>query len=268
MKSRYRELGLSEEMISKSNTIIVKMLSGGNHLPRETLIDALNANEIATNKNRASHLLVRAELDGLICSGTIQNGKQTYALLEERVPNSAALRKDEALVKLADRYFASHGPATLQDFTWWSGLSMSDARQAFEMVKAGFISETIDSQIYLFSNDVEFAKEDKKIAHLLPSYDEFLISYKDRSAALSAENFIKTVSNNGIFHPIIVVNGQVIGTWKRTVTKDHVIVETNFFSKPDPIIMRSVEEACIKYGLYLEKKNSSIISLNPPVQSS
>jgi len=229
-------------------------LRGGKHLTREELIAELEKAQIATNDNRASHLLLRAELDGIVCSGATKGKKQTYALLEERVPKTQPLTKEEALVNLARKYFTSHCPATIQDFVWWSGLSVSDTKYALEMVKLDFISETIDSQTYWFSNSLSIPKSDQEFVYLLPAFDEFIISYKDRSASLPFENHNRTVSNNGIFRPVIVVNGQVIGIWKRTTKKDKVIVETELFKQPDKTIKGLIEKASIQFGYFLEKQ--------------
>lgn len=254
LKSRHKELGLSETIIMKSNSVIEKALSGGKHLTREALRAELGKVEIATDDNRLSHLLLRAELDGLVCSGVIKAGKQTYTLLAERVPKTKPLTKEEALANLAKKYFTSHGPATLQDFVWWSGLPVSEARHALEMVKLDFVSETIASQTYWLTNFFSFSMTDKELVYLLPAFDEFIISYKDRSASLPFENHTKTVSNNGIFRPVIVVNGQVTGIWKRTIRKDKVIVETEMFKQPGKTTMDLIEQAAIQFGHFLEKK--------------
>lgn len=254
LKSRHRELGLSEAIIKKSNTIIEKALRGGQHLTREALLAEFGKAKIALDNNRASHLLVRAELDGIVCSGAPQGAKPTYALLEERVPQAKSLAKEEALATLAQKYFTSRCPATLQDFAWWSGLSMGDARCALEMIKSDFVSENIDSQTYWFPNSFAVSKTKKESVHLLPAFDELLISYTDRRASLPFENHSRAVSDNGIFHPIIVVNGQVTGLWKRTVKKDTVIIETELFKPPAQTTRRSIEKAAEHFGQFLGKK--------------
>ena len=254
IKSRHKELGLSEAIITKSNTVMEKALKNRKQLTRDELIAELGKESIATNDNRASHLFLRAELDGVICSGAVKGKKQTYALLEERVPKTKPLSREKALASLARRYFASHCPATLQDFVWWSGLSVSDAKQALEMVKSDFISESIDSRIYWFINLTSSPESVKEDIHLLPAFDEFIISYKDRSASLPFENHRKTVSNNGIFRPVIIVDGQVEGVWKRTIKKDKVIVEAEFFKQPNKATIIQIEKAAIQYGYFLEKE--------------
>jgi hypothetical protein len=194
---------------------------------------------------------MQAELDGIICSGA---GKQTYALLEERVPKPKPLAKEEALGKLAHRYFTSHGPATLPDFVWWSGLAVGDAKHALAMVHTEFISETIYSQTYWFSPSISIPTSDSAAVCLLPAFDEFIISYKNKNAALPFEHHRKAVSNNGIFWPIIVVNGQVTGTWKRTLKKEKVVIETEFFAPPNKTTRSKIKAATHSFAQFLGKE--------------
>jgi hypothetical protein len=254
LKTRHIQLELTEAILVKSNTVIEKALSGGEHLTREAIVAELQKAGIATDKNRASHLLYWAELCGISCSGATKGGKTTHALLAERVPKTNPLTREEALAKLAQRYFSSHCPATLQDFVWWSGLTIGEARQALEMVKAAFISETVDSQTYWLTPDFSLPKSAEESVYLLPAFDEFIISYKDRRASLPLEDHKKSISDNGIFWPIMVVNGQVVGNWKRTIKKDKVIVETEIFKQPNKATRSSIEKAAMLFGHFLERK--------------
>ena len=252
--TRHKYLGFTDSICSTSNRIIEKALRDGKYLPREELIAELKKAKIATDDNRASHLFLLAELDGIVCSGATKEGKYTYALLEERVPKTKSLTREEALATLAKKYITSHGPATLHDFVWWSGLSVKDAKHALEMVKSDFISDTFDSQTYWFADSFSIPKPKTEGVYLLPAYDEFIISYKDRRASLPSENHNKTVSSNGIFRPVIVVNGQVTGLWKRAISKDKVVVETETFKPPNKTINTLIEKAAIQYGNFLEMK--------------
>lgn len=258
LKSRQQGLGLSETVLAKSNTVLRQALGTGKHLTRQELVNELEKNQIVTDENRASHLLMCAELEGLICSGANQGKHPTYALLEERVAPTQALNRETALAKLARQYFVSHGPATLSDFIWWSGLSTREARQALEMVKADFVSETIGAERYWFPNATIHPEPTEKMVQFLPAFDEFIISYTDRSAVLPAENQAKAISSNGIFRPVIVVNGQVAGLWKRTLKKAKVIVEAEFFKRPDSTLLGPIEKAAERYGHFLEKETELI----------
>lgn len=254
MKSRDRQLELSEAIYKKSNRILEKALLGRKCLTREEIKTKFEKNKIDTDNNRLWHILINAELDKIICSGPIKKNKQTYALLDERVSNKRNFTRDEALAELATRYFTSHCPATIKDFSWWSGLSVKDANNSLEMVKSNFISETINSKIYWFTNSISKAKNVEDTVHLLPAYDEFLISYKDRSAALPQRLNNKAVSSNGIFYPTLLLNGQIIGLWKRTTTKDKVVISINPFKQNNKKTNVFISEAADRFHHFLGKQ--------------
>ncbi len=256
---RHQQLGLTEDVIQKSNAIIGKALMGGKHLSRRELVAELNQAHIGTDNNRASHIFLRAELDGLICSGAEQEGKPTYAILEERVPKTKPLSKDEALARLAKLYFSSRCPATLKDFTWWSGLTAKDASQALIVVNKDLIAEKVDSQTYWRPNDFSFPGKEEKTVFLLPPYDEFFISYANREASLPGENQINTISGNGIFRPVIVADGQVVGLWSRTIKRDRVLVESMLLTQIDEITKSLIEKAAMQLGHFLGKQPELII---------
>lgn len=255
-KARDRDLELTETIYLRSNSIIEKALSEHGALTREKLVAELNKAGIATDQNRAAHLLMRAELEKIICSGPIEKSKPTYALFAERVPKPKKLVKEAAQAELARRYFTSRSPATLQDFTWWSGLSAKDASQALELVKPKFIPEVIDDRTYWLVPDFERHAPDRPTVHLLPTYDEFILSYYNRSASIPAEleKHMKEISDRGVFWPIILFDGQVIGIWKRIHKKDTVIVEVELFSSPESSVLELIEKAAAKFADFLGLK--------------
>lgn len=254
MKSRHRVLGLTESLLERSSETIARALEG-KQLNREELISELEKAGIpTTGDNRASHMLQVAELTGIICSGATNGNKETYALLCERVPKTTSLSREAALAALAKKYFNSHCPATLNDFVWWSGLSVREAKQAMDLVKTDFVTETIGSQDYLFPSSYEVPEAGGEGVWLLPAFDEFLISYKDRSATLPFKDFTKTVYINGVFRPIVVVNGKVKGIWKRTIKKDRVVVETELFRKAGRTTLGKIEKAAAEYGRFLGRE--------------
>lgn len=253
-KGRYRELELTAPILLKSYSILEKALSGGKHLIREELVSEFKKAKILTNDNRAAHLLMNAELEGLICSGAAEGKKQTYALLEERVPKPTSMDREEALAQLTIRYFTSHCPATLEDFAWWSGLTLTDARRGMELVRSRFISEKSGSQDYWLTGSYPHATNKKNSVFLLPAFDEFTISYKDRSASLLLNDHKKAISTNGLFRPLIVVNGKVTGLWKPVIRKDKVIIETDFFKPHNKSLKFKLEKAAEGYGNFLGKK--------------
>ena len=155
------------------------------------------------------------------------------------------------MARLASKYFQSHSPATLEDFRWWSGLGIKDARKAISFIHANLITEKINSTEFYASNNQVAGLNDSHV-HLLPAYDEFIVSYTDRSASITTEHHKKAISSNGLFRPVVVINGEVNGIWKRTIKNRLVEIEINLFQPQNKRIKSQIEEAAEKYGSFLQ----------------
>ena len=164
----YRQLELDTNVLDRSHTIIEQSLRGGIQLTRPELGAALAKAGIVAETLRLTYIVMHAELDGVICSGALRGKQQTYALVADRVPNAKRMPRDEALAELTHRYFTGHGPITLKDYVWWSGLSASDARSGLEMNKHRLSSETVEGQTYWFGASMPPAKPMPMMAHLIP----------------------------------------------------------------------------------------------------
>jgi hypothetical protein len=175
----------------------------------------------------------------------MQDKQQTFVLLDEWVPDSRDLSREESLVELAKRYFASHGPAAVHDFAWWAGLTVTEARSGLEAARPELISEKIDGKEYWVTDDApDHRAHDGSRVHLLPAFDEYLIGYKDRSAVLAVEDAPRVVpGKNGVFLPTIVVGGRVVGTWKRTLRKASIDIALNPFTHLGDSDERAIEAA-------------------------
>ncbi|HJZ39401.1 MAG TPA: crosslink repair DNA glycosylase YcaQ family protein [Bacteroidales bacterium] len=147
-----------------------------------------------------------------------------------------------------------------QDFAWWSGLSAADSGNALEMVKPELVTEMAGNKAYWLNGSNHGKVENNSSVFLLPAYDEFLISYRDRGASLSPEIGKKTVSDNGIFRPVVVINGQVKGLWKKTTTNAKVLVEVNLFQQPGKKVKNIIEEKALIFGSFLKKTTEVVIT--------
>ncbi len=247
----YRKLELDDATFRRSNAALTKALQGGNQLTREELRGVLRQTGVATDGElRMSYIMMRAELDGIACSGARRGKQFTYMLLDERAPQARTFDRDEALAELSKRYFTSRGPATVKDFVWWSGLTTADAKAGIEMVRSQFNCEIVDDQTYWFPDNAPTASNASPIAYLLSTYDEYLIGYKDRSAYIAAEHAEKIVSGD-TYTSTIVLNGRVVGVWKRTIKKGTVVIETIFFTTLKKAEKQSVAVAAQQYGAFL-----------------
>jgi hypothetical protein len=240
----YRKYGVEIADFNRFNTRIEKLLRDSNYLSRDQIREQL---AIEGDGTYMSILMMRAELDGIVCSGPRKGNRFTYALLEERTPKGKAFTKDEALFDLCRRYFTSRGPATVKDFTTWSGLTMAEAKKGLKLLDKEVETITIGNTAYYYIGDTPKILKGRT-DFLMPDYDEYGMGYKDRNA-LANPDYAGQPSK---YNRAIIVNGMMAGSWKRTLQKDTVQLELQLFDgfKNDAALKRIVTE----YGEFLEKK--------------
>ena len=253
-----RKLELDDAVFKCTNALLANALQGGKQLTRDELASALQQAGIATdNLLRFTHIMMHAELDGVICSGARRGKQFTYALLAEWAPQARTLDRDEALAELTMRYFTSHGPATVQDFVWWSGLTGIDAKAGLDMVKPQLVQEVVDGQTYWFSPSTPAVQDLSQAAYLLPNYDEYTVGYTDRGAIFDALHANKLDPRGGLLANTMVLGGQVIGNWKRTLKKNTVVIEANPFVPLSTAETRAFAAAANRYGAFLSMSVNS-----------
>jgi hypothetical protein len=195
--------------------------------------------------------MMQAELDGIVCSGPRRGKQFTYALLEERVPPARALDRDEALLELSRRYFTTRGPATPNDFAWWSGLTVADARRGIDMMGAALEREMIDGRAY-WSVPSAVKRWRGPTVHLLPNYDEFFIGHKDRSALGERLASVDLVTGgDALTAYVVAVDGQLVGGWKRTPSAKSVAVELKLRVRLSVAERSALGTAARRYAAFL-----------------
>ena len=244
-----RRLELDAAVFRGSQRAMVRALRGGRQLTRQELKVVLQRAGIRTDGvQRLARIVMQAELDAVICSGPRRGKQFTYALLDERVPMSRSRSRDDSIAELARRYFTSHGPAQVHDFAWWSGLTVADARAGLEAVERNLESQTVDGRTYWVPSIG--AAAGTRVAYLLPLYDEYLIAYKDRRAALDVSRWTRIVGRDPFSAPI-VVNGQVVGGWKRIQRSDALGIALTPFVPLDKRHVAAIADAARDYARFV-----------------
>lgn len=248
----YRRLELDSATLKRSHKALIRALRDGNYLTRDELRAALQAAGVAAdNGQRLAYVMMSAELDALICSGPRRGKQFTYALLDERVPSGKTLKRDEALAELAQRYFAGHGPATVRDLAKWSGLSSVDAKRGLNAIKDQLQRETLNDEEHWLVSSGASARQTSPVAYLLSVFDEYLIGYHDRSPIAEPEIVARLFTMGNALTYVMMIDGQIVGGWRRTLTKETVTVEINPFRRLTKAEQRAVAMAAQRYGEFL-----------------
>ncbi|MES2569190.1 MAG: winged helix DNA-binding domain-containing protein, partial [Verrucomicrobiota bacterium] len=248
---RMQQLELDDSIIARCEKILVKALQGGRELARTQVYELLEKEGISCENQRGYHILWQLAQQRLLCFGAHAGKQPTFVLLDEWVPAALPMERDEALATLARRYFTSHGPATLSDYVWWSGLKVSDARAGLEAAREKLFSEKIGKEIHWMQNAPSVSAESVSDLHLLPPFDEYLLGYKERSAVLDSRHAREvTPGNNGVFMPTILQDSRIVGTWKRTPGKNGLKIATNRFDSVSTIPTDSLIAAIERYARF------------------
>jgi hypothetical protein len=195
-----------------------------------------------------------AELDGLIASGPRRGKQFTYALLEERAPGQRQLDRSAALLELTLRFFRSHGPAQVQDFVWWSGLTAADARVGIAAAGAALEHRLMEGKDYWFDAAAGLPPQAASTAHLLPNFDEYTVAYRDRAALQPQAPFdLAFFSFGSILSNIVTVGGLVRGSWRRTTAPGGLRLEIRLLDQLGVVERGAVEVAGRKLAGFLGK---------------
>ena len=252
-----RQHGLDATVFARSNAAIAKALRGGNHRTRDELGEVLRRAKIGGSPERRGNILLGAELEGIVCSGPLRGKVHTYALVEERAAERDAWvgrvpDRGESLAELARRFFVSHGPATLKDYAWWSGLTVADAKEGAETATPRLAREVVGGETYFFEDRGPIRVRRDGAVHLLPNFDEYAVAYVDRDILLEARHRAKLgARDNVLFQNLVVREGRVVGTWRRTLRRSTVSVATHLFVRFGVAEKRALAEAIERYAQFM-----------------
>jgi hypothetical protein len=253
----YRQFELDERTFTRSREVFERALRDRTYLTRPELGTALRRAGITASGTRLAFLTMRFELDAVICNGPRRGNQVTYALFEERVPPAKPIDRDEALATLARRYFTSHGPATLRDYVWWSGLTVRDAKASVDLAGMSLVQDDVDDFTYWAADRRTPKAVASPAAHLLPNYDEYLIAHKDRHLVISrgSGDGVTRIKDPFVHH--VVIDGRLAGSWTRTVKAGSVAVECAMYGRPTAEAARALDAAAARLGRFLKRPATS-----------
>jgi hypothetical protein len=250
MSSYNRQLGLDPATMNRAAAVMERALGDGGNLLRAELGLELKRAGISTTSFRLAHLALYAELEGVMCSGPRRGNQFTYALLANRAPQAQRLSRDQSLAELTRRYFRSHGPATVRDFVWWSGLTTADAARGLGMIRARKL--IVDGRTYWTLGRKARGGIRSGAVHLLPIYDEYLVAYRDREAVPHAATLVKSPSGGySMFRNALVIGGQIAGTWKSLRNRNEITLEVVPLRRLTTAERQAIVSATTRYSRFL-----------------
>jgi hypothetical protein len=245
-----RQIDLDDRTLARGITVFEKALRDRQYLTRVELGERLRDAGIEATGIRLAHLAMHAELEAVICSGPRRGRQFTYALVAERAPNAARLDRDEALAELARRFLRSHGPATVRDLVWWSGLPTADARRGIEA--CGASGEPIDGLTYWTVESSGAGAPRDARSELLPIYDEYVVAYRDRVAVPHGSSTLASASGQlVVFQHAVIVDGHIVGTWRPTRGTREVTVAVTLLRPAKRGERKAIEEAAGRYSRFI-----------------
>ncbi len=248
---RLRSYGIDEEVLKRARRALVRNLEGGRRRTRPDLYRVLERAKVRAAGERGLHVLWRLAQDCVLCFGPREGKQQTFVLFDEWLPGARRLPREEALAELAHRYFAGHGPATLADLAWWSGLKVADARLAIALAGRRIEERRVGGESMWLSRSSQAAPATPAGAYILPAFDELLVGYADRSAAVDPADAHAWSDGGRLLRPTVVVRGRVVGTWKRRIERRELVFSPALLAPLRPSDAGAVERAVGRYARFL-----------------
>jgi winged helix DNA-binding protein len=249
----YRQTGVDASLAARTNGLFARSLEGGRQLTRKAMATVLQNAGISADGVKLAYLLMRAELDGVICSGAPRGKQHTYALFADRVPKAKTLDRDEALAELTRRYFASRGPATLKDYLGWSSLTATQGKAGLEMVKEELEREVVDGRTYWFAPASNHGRPRSPVIDLVQGYDEYVMSYSESRDLLfmPGRASARPLDRTAFYHAILL-DGRLIGHWRHVLEKGKAVIETQLDRRLSASEKQALTVAIERYGEFLE----------------
>lgn len=242
----FRQHGLDEDLLKRGDEIVHGALAGGEPMTRKELGAALGEKGVDADGPRLGHIMIHAELEAIICSGPRRGKQHTYRLIDDLHPDTPELPRRQALAELTRRYFLSHGPATLKDFSWWSGLTLGDARTGVEALGEELECEMREQDTPWYGPPKPPRRSAKPVSHLIPMYDELGVAYQDLRMVYAER------PADGLMARPILIDGVCVGSWKRTLQARSATLEATLITNLSDAQRDDLAAVGERFGRFLE----------------
>jgi winged helix DNA-binding protein len=254
MASYNGQSGLTDAVFARSQAVLREALADGRQLVRKEIVTALARGRVATDGLKLRFILLRAELDLVVCSGALRGKQQTFALVDALVPPSPPISEDEVLAELTRRYFSSHGPATFKDFLWWSSLTAAQARHGLKLLEGKGLRRLEAGGLTYWMGEAPARRATTGTpVHLLPAFDEYIIGYTESRKVIAVAGRPDAPSGAPLHSNVLTRDGQVIGFWRTVSRPEEALVELHLTRRIDAATRSALEDELERYGRFLQR---------------
>jgi hypothetical protein len=255
-RRRRLELGLDDETTARGVRLLNDVLTRESPLTRAEIVERVGAQGLHLEGQAAPHLIGQAARARLVCYGPDRDNEPTYVLLSEWVACGLPLPREEALAELARRYLAAYGPAGPEDLAHWSGLSLADVRAAWRSIADEIIAvEVARHPAGLRKDDAAWLDEppaEPPAVRLLPSFDTYLLGYRDRNLVVAPEYARHIHPGGGVLHPTLLIGGRAAGTWRIVRRRAALEVAVEPFDTLADALLPLIETEAMDVGRFLD----------------
>jgi hypothetical protein len=243
----YKQTELDKNIFSKCHKVIERSLRDGQHLTRDELSEDLAEAGIKAEGIRLAYIFIHAELEQLICSGPRRGKQFTYSLIDEWVQEVSKKSHEEMLAWFTEKYFTTRGPATANDFSYWSGLTLKEVKEGIALVSGKLNEEKFeDGKTYYYATPKK-SKLDPLQTFLMPDYDEYAMSYKERKVIADMRGYNATG-----YEKWLVIEGKIRGSWSKVLKGKTQTLTTTPFSSLNKTQKEAVSFAIERYQKFHE----------------
>lgn len=167
-----------------------------------------------------------------------RGAEQRFALCEP--PNVA---HEEPLTALARAYFKGYGPATMKDFSYWTGLPQRELEEPFAALR-----QELAEQEGRFSliGETEVAKPPRAL--LLAKFDPLTMGHADKRLWLDPKDHGRIFRKAAQVEAVVLLRGRAAATWRVARKPRSAVVTVEPFRKLRPTEEQAIERVAQRLG--------------------
>jgi hypothetical protein len=200
-------------------------------------------------------LLHLAAARGVVCSGPNRGSEPTFVRADAWIPQWQDVPREQAEGILLRWYLRAYGPATAADFAFWTGISLTEAREIWAREQAGLAPVNVDgwSAAVLQEDLIELAQAEfeRPLIRLLPYFDSFLLGHKEREHLVAGEHRPKIYRAQGWIAPVVLVDGRAAAVWEQAREGDRLRVKVAQFGPVSRSITAGICDEARDLGRFL-----------------